>query len=45
MPDGRADSTPQHINFWSAESWEIFLQNNFDGADILVSSIKSEHME
>lgn len=25
VPDGRIDATPQHINFWSPESWRIFI--------------------
>lgn len=43
VPDGRADSTPQHINFWSAESWKVFLRNTFGDADIQVGIVESEH--
>jgi 2-polyprenyl-3-methyl-5-hydroxy-6-metoxy-1,4-benzoquinol methylase len=26
VPNGRADSAVQHINFWSPESWKIFVE-------------------
>ncbi len=26
VPDGRVDSYPGHINFWSEDSWKIFLE-------------------
>ncbi|MCK4934746.1 MAG: methyltransferase domain-containing protein [Simkaniaceae bacterium] len=28
VPNGRIDSSAQHINFWSPESWKIFLQKS-----------------
>ncbi len=28
VPDGRADQWKGHINFWSAESWRIFLEQH-----------------
>ena len=28
VPDGRKDTFIGHINFWSVESWEVFIKNN-----------------
>ncbi len=28
IPDGRMDNYEGHINFWSPESWKIFVENN-----------------
>lgn len=31
VPDGRKDTWSGHINFWSPESWQIFIQENTKG--------------
>lgn len=30
VPNGRVDSYGGHINFWSPESWQVFIENNLD---------------
>lgn len=34
VPDGRKDKYEGHINFWSPESWKIFIENNCKDAVI-----------
>lgn len=34
VPNGRRDTTLGHINFWSPESWNVFLQETLSGAQI-----------
>ena len=34
VPDGRVDTFDGHINFWSPESWAIFIENNCSGLDV-----------
>jgi 2-polyprenyl-3-methyl-5-hydroxy-6-metoxy-1,4-benzoquinol methylase len=31
VPNGRADTFGGHINFWSPESWEVFIKKNVAG--------------
>ncbi len=31
VPDGRKDNYEGHINFWSPESWRVFLEKNSNG--------------
>jgi ubiquinone/menaquinone biosynthesis C-methylase UbiE len=31
VPDGRKDTFAGHINFWSPESWEVFIKRLVDG--------------
>jgi len=31
VPNGRTDTFDGHINFWSPESWNVFLENTCDG--------------
>lgn len=31
VPQGRADTAGQHINFWSPESWQAFIDRNAKG--------------
>lgn len=34
IPNGRIDTHPRHINFWSPESWSVFLNEVCSGCDI-----------
>ena len=34
VPNGRRDTTLGHINFWSPESWNVFLHETLAGAQI-----------
>lgn len=34
VPDGRLDTINEHINFWSPESWKVFLERTCAGAII-----------
>lgn len=34
VPDGREDVYQGHINFWSIESWKVFLENNSNGLTV-----------
>ena len=48
VPDGRYDTTPSvgiypnkkgywgHVNFWSIESWSVFIEKNINGKDFKV---------
>lgn len=31
VPNGRVDTAAQHINFWSPESWQLFVRRNAAG--------------
>jgi len=31
VPDGRRDTYELHINFWSPESWDVFIRNQVSG--------------
>ena len=33
VPDGRKDTFLGHINYWSPESWRVFVKSNCDGFD------------
>ena len=35
VPDGRKDSSPQHVNFWSPESWKIFIKRECDTDNVV----------
>jgi len=34
VPNGRTDTFDGHINFWSPESWEVFIKNAGHGLDV-----------
>lgn len=34
VPNGRTDQYEGHINFWSPESWEVFIKNNTGGLSV-----------
>ena len=40
VPDGRIDYSLYHINFWSPESWSLFLQGVIDSLDSESLSLK-----
>ncbi|MGJ0607068.1 methyltransferase domain-containing protein [Cylindrospermopsis raciborskii] len=48
VPNGRYDSTPQHINFWSPESWRSFMKEIKDSSalkyDVTTSLIADSNM-
>lgn len=39
VPNGRTDTYEGHINFWSPESWEVFIQNLCAGFDVEVGEL------
>ena len=40
VPDGRIDRSKYHVNFWSPESWEIFLKTRLPGHKVVVGVFK-----
>jgi 2-polyprenyl-3-methyl-5-hydroxy-6-metoxy-1,4-benzoquinol methylase len=40
VPDGRQDTYQGHINFWSPESWLIFMEENFPSKKIEVGPLE-----
>ncbi|HET6227685.1 MAG TPA: class I SAM-dependent methyltransferase [Bacteroidia bacterium] len=40
VPDGRVDTFAGHINFWSPESWEVFVKKNMMGNQIETGTIQ-----
>jgi 2-polyprenyl-3-methyl-5-hydroxy-6-metoxy-1,4-benzoquinol methylase len=44
VPDGRKDTYSGHINFWSPESWEIFIQEKAEGMKIASGAISSRNL-
>jgi len=41
VPNGRIDTYEGHINFWSPESWKVFIENNFKHAKIEFFSVEN----
>lgn len=39
VPNGRTDTYDGHINFWSPESWNVFLENNSNENRVLTGII------
>jgi 2-polyprenyl-3-methyl-5-hydroxy-6-metoxy-1,4-benzoquinol methylase len=39
VPDGRKDTYAGHINFWSPESWQIFIQEKTEGLEFTTGNI------
>jgi 2-polyprenyl-3-methyl-5-hydroxy-6-metoxy-1,4-benzoquinol methylase len=35
VPNGRNDTFSGHINFWSPESWEVFIEENSGGLEFV----------
>lgn len=42
VPNGRRDTALGHINFWSPESWNVFLHDTLAGAQIENASFRDE---
>jgi len=42
IPDGRKDTYSGHINFWSPESWRIFIENNAPNSKIITGNIEND---
>lgn len=40
VPNGRIDTFDGHINFWSPESWEVFLKRVCDGCNVKTGLIE-----
>lgn len=36
VPDGRTDTFEGHINFWSIESWKVFIESNCSNSEISI---------
>ena len=43
VPNGRADTAAQHINFWSPESWQRFLETTAAGSHIETFLLNNPH--
>jgi len=41
VPNGRIDTAAQHINFWSPESWKLFVTRNAAGWRVIVGRCDS----
>jgi len=39
VPDGRKDTWGGHINYWSPESWRIFIENNINGKKFVTGKV------
>lgn len=39
VPDGRIDTINEHINFWSPESWKVFLERECPNAKVRTSKL------
>lgn len=44
VPDGRKDTYSGHINFWSPESWEIFIQEKAEGMKVTSGVITGRNL-
>jgi 2-polyprenyl-3-methyl-5-hydroxy-6-metoxy-1,4-benzoquinol methylase len=42
VPNGRTDTFGGHINFWSPESWEVFVKKNAKSFDIKTGMIQND---
>ena len=42
VPNGRLDTFDGHINFWSPESWEVFLKQMCDGFSIKTGLMEND---
>jgi 2-polyprenyl-3-methyl-5-hydroxy-6-metoxy-1,4-benzoquinol methylase len=44
VPDGRKDTYAGHINFWSPESWQIFIQEKTEGLKFTTGNISGRNL-
>lgn len=44
VPNGRIDTFDGHINFWSPESWRIFIEEHCAGFDIHCGTLRKENI-
>jgi 2-polyprenyl-3-methyl-5-hydroxy-6-metoxy-1,4-benzoquinol methylase len=44
VPDGRKDTYSGHINFWSPESWQIFIQEGTEGLKVTTGNISGRNL-
>jgi len=42
VPNGRLDTFDGHINFWSPESWEVFIKKNTAGNEVEIGTIQKD---
>ena len=42
VPNGRTDTFEGHINFWSPESWDVFVKNVCDGLTVKTGLIEDD---
>jgi len=42
VPNGRTDTFAGHINFWSPESWEVFITKSASGNKIEIGTIQKD---
>ena len=42
VPNGRTDQYEGHINFWSPESWEVFIKANSEGLSVSTGVINDK---
>jgi 2-polyprenyl-3-methyl-5-hydroxy-6-metoxy-1,4-benzoquinol methylase len=41
VPNGRNDTFAGHINFWSPESWDVFIEENSGGLEFSTGKVES----
>src|SRR5687767_3148223 len=44
VPNGRLDTFKGHINFWSPESWEIFIKKNATGYETGTGTVQNDQV-
>ena len=44
VPNGRMDTFDGHINFWSPESWRIFIEEHCEGFDVRCGALRKENI-
>jgi SAM-dependent methyltransferase len=44
VPNGRLDTFDGHINFWSPESWRIFIEEHCEGFDVRCGAVRKENI-
>jgi len=42
VPNGRIDTWEGHINFWSPESWKVFLESNSENCEVTSSLLEDD---